>query len=119
MHAATTNPGTTVRTLLRIATAGREEVFVAGAVFQYFDRIMHASTRKLKDFGFRPVVAPIAAELALNRARTARTYPEFVSRLIDDDEYVAELAMRAVQFYASTVDDSAAHTVRHNLSYIH
>ncbi|TFL14054.1 hypothetical protein CSC67_07750 [Pusillimonas caeni] len=119
MKNAATQPGTVVRTLLRIAVAGREERFVADAVVQYFDRIMNASGRKLKSYGLRPVVAPVAAELALNRARSARTYHEFVARLIDDDEYVAQMALRAVQFYASSAQNGAAQAVRRNLAYIH
>lgn len=118
--ATTTNPGSVVRTLLRIATASREERFVAGAVSDYFDRIMNASSHKLTTYGFRPVVAPIAAELALNRARSARTYPEFVSRLIDEDEVVAQLALRAVQFYAEAFEgsDATAMVVSRNLANI-
>lgn len=119
MDNTTATPSTVVRTLLRIAIAGCEERFVAEAVVQYFARIMNASGRKLKSYGLRPVVAPVAAELALNRVRSARTYHEFVSRLIDEDEYVAQMALRAVQFYASSVESGAAQTVRRNLSYIH
>ncbi|AEC18778.1 hypothetical protein PT7_0238 [Pusillimonas sp. T7-7] len=112
-----TLPGTTVRTLLRVATANNEERFVSYALVTYFKRIMNASCRKLNSYGLRPVVAPVAAELALNRAKAARTYPEFVAKLIDGDPYVAELAMRAVHFQVTQLENTstAAQSVRRNL----
>lgn len=118
--ATATQPGTVVRALLRVATDTRQERFVATALVEYFDRIMSASNRKLKSYGLRPVVAPVAVEFALSRAKGARTYLEFIARLIEDDAYVGELAMRAVQFYSASMQahDSAAFVVNRNLSCI-
>lgn len=111
--------GTAIRTLIRVASAASEERFVKYALVEYFERIMSASSRKLKAYGLRPVVAPVAAEFALNRVQCARTYPEFIARLIDDDEYVAEIAMRAVKFYAGAFpNNGTAQSVLRNLSYI-
>ena len=96
----TLQPDTAIRLLLRATTAQREERFVVLAVRTYFTRIMNASMKKLRAYGLRPVVAPVAAELALNRAATARSFPEFVTRLIDDDRDVADLVIRAIRLYA-------------------
>ncbi|ROT43876.1 hypothetical protein [Pusillimonas sp. NJUB218] len=96
----TLQPDTAIRLLLRATTARREERFVVLAVRTYFIRIMNASMKKLRAYGLRPVVAPVAAELALNRAATARSFPEFVTRLIDDDRDVADLVIRAIRLYA-------------------
>ncbi len=133
---ATIQPGNVVRLLLRAAPARREERFVVVAVRTYFNRVINASMRKLVAHGLRPVVAPIAAELALDRISAARTFPEFLSRLIDDDCEVAELVMRAIQLYsvrfagmaseaiaqevgAHNIDfNTAALIVQRNLSYI-
>lgn len=100
---STSQPDTTVRLLLRVATAPREERFVVYAVRTYFTRVMNASTKKLTAHGLRPVVAPVAAELALNRAAYARTFPEFVAQLISEDRDVAELVLRAIRLYAEVL----------------
>lgn len=132
----TIEPDHLVRLLLRAAPARREERFVVVAVRTYFWRVMHASMRKLSAHGLRPVVAPVVAELALDRAAAARTYPEFVARLIDGDHDVADLVLRAIDLYAkrfagmtdeaieqeigpqSSGLGNAAQTVQRNLSYI-
>jgi len=95
-----TQPDIAVRLLLRAATAPREERFVVYAVRTYFTRVMHASMKKLRAYGLRPVVTPVAAELALNRAVCARTFPEFVTQLVSDDHDVADLVLRAIRLYA-------------------
>ncbi|SHI11992.1 hypothetical protein SAMN04488135_109140 [Pollutimonas bauzanensis] len=132
----TIEPDHVVRLLLRVAPAGREKRFVVVAVRTYFWRVMNASMRKLVAHGLRPVVAPIVAELALARAAAARTYPEFITRLIDDDHDAADLALRAIGLYAARFADmtleaiereigkhagdlgDAAQVVQRNLSYI-
>lgn len=109
-------PGLTVRLLLRAATAPREERFVAYAVRTYFNRVMNASMKKLCAYGLRPVVAPVAAELALNRAARARTFPEFITQLISEDSDVADLVLRAIRFYAGQFSPTKTETLNKELN---
>ena len=96
---ATIEPTQAIELLLRAATAQREKTFVVFAVRTYFRRVMNASMRKLLAYGLRPVVTPIAAELALTRARQAKTFNQFMEQLIDDDAEVANLVLRAINLY--------------------
>lgn len=96
---ATIEPSQAIELLLRAATAQREKTFVVFAVRTYFRRVMNASMRKLLAYGLRPVVTPIAAELALTRARQAKTFSQFMEQLIDDDAEVANLVLRAINLY--------------------
>lgn len=106
---------TVIRLVLRAATARREERFVVLAVRTYFNRIINASMKKLRAYGLRPVVAPIAAELALTRASTARSFPEFIARLIDDDADAADLVMRAIRLYAERFTSMPDHEIEHEV----
>lgn len=108
-------PDTAIRVLLRAATARREERFVVLAVRTYFKRIMNASVKKLRAYGLRPVVAPVAAELALMRSMPARSFPEFISRLIDEDADAADLVIRAVRLYAERFASMAAQDIEKEL----
>lgn len=108
-------PDTAIRVLLRAATARREERFVVLAVSTYFNRIMNASVKKLRAYGLRPVVAPVAAELALMRSMTARSFPEFIARLIGEDADAADLVIRAVRLYAERFASMAAQDVEKEL----
>lgn len=134
---ATIEPSQAIELLLRAATAQREKTFVVFAVRTYFRRVMYASMRKLLAYGLRPVVTPIAAELALARARQAKTFSQFMEQLIDDDAEVANLVLRAINLYCTRVISeplevierefgvdgldlcNAAQIVQRNLSCIH
>lgn len=91
----------TARLILRLASTQREVDFVWTAIDAYFARIVAASEQKLVSHGMRPFVTPIAAELALERAVYSTSFPEFIASLIGGDELVADLAIRAVRFYAT------------------
>lgn len=109
------DPALLIHLLNRAATSAREQRFVALAVRAYFFRVMNASMRKLQAHGLRPVVAPVAAELAVTRARHARTFGEFLVRLIDDDTEVATLVWRAIALYADRCIGMAPETAAQEL----
>ncbi|WP_420177868.1 hypothetical protein [Kerstersia gyiorum] len=82
----------------------RRTNFVCNAISVYFRRLLRASPDKLCRFGFSPVATAVQAELALARVANMDFSPAFLVRLIADSE-TADLALRAVRFYAARYAD--------------
>lgn len=95
-------PAEIIALLQRAAPTPQAAQFTEIAIRTYFDRVTTASWSKLIAYGLRPVVAPIAAEFALDRAdrANAQTLEQLLTALIAEDEMVADLTVRAVLFYA-------------------
>lgn len=90
-----------IRLVLRAATTKREQLFVWLAVDTYLQRILAASEQKLIAHGMRPFVTPVAAELALDRAQQCNGLADYLTRLIDHDDLIADLVLRSIRFYSA------------------
>lgn len=94
----------------RAAAAEAGQRFAHLAITVYFQRLIAASERQLIAAQLRPVLVPVAAELALQRAQRAQSFRDFLRTLMNDQALVASLAIRAVSLYAQrfAVMDNAA-----------
>src|SRR5699024_259065 len=99
------NPQLTARLLISMASTEATMHFVACAIQQYFLRITQASTKKLVRHGLRPIIAPMVAEASLQRVEDVNYSAAWLHALIADDVETAELAWRAVTFYADMYAD--------------
>jgi len=74
----THNPQTSAHLLANLANNQKNLEFICFCIESYFERLLSAPMKTLVHYGIRPVVAPMAAKLAL---RAIKTYSYHYSQM--------------------------------------
>jgi|SRR5690625_2247058 len=96
----THNPQTSAHLLTNLASNQKNLEFICFCIESYFERLLCAPMKTLVHYGIRPVVAPMAAQAALERIEGMNYCPGWFHALIADDGEAAKLALRAIKTYS-------------------
>lgn len=94
------NPQLSAHILASLAINPQSIEFICFCIESYFGRLLSAPMETLISYGIRPVVAPMAAETALQRVDDVNYSIGWIHALIADDPEAAKLALRAIATYA-------------------
>ena|SRR5690625_373090 len=96
----THNPQTSAHLLTNLASNQKNLEFICFCIESYFERLLCAPMKTLVHYGIRPVVAPMAAQAALERIEGMNYCPGWFHALIADDTEAAKLALREIKTYS-------------------
>jgi|SRR5690625_1615036 len=94
------NPQSVAHLLTTLATNQKNLEFICFCIESYFERLLSAPMKTLIHYGIRPVVAPMAAQAALERIEGMNYCLGWFHALIADDGEAAKLALRAIKTYS-------------------
>jgi|SRR5690625_1772494 len=94
------SPQTSAHLLATLAATPQNLEFICFCIENYFERLLSASMRTLARHGIRPIIAPMAAQAALQRVDGMNYCPGWFHALIADDAEAAKLALRAIKTYS-------------------
>ena len=96
----THNPQISAHLLANLASNQKSLEFICFCIESYFERLLSAPMKTLVHYGIRPVIAPMAAQAALERIEGMNYCPGWFHALIADDTEAAKLALRAIKTYS-------------------
>lgn len=94
------NPQSIAHLLATLAINQKKLKFICFCIESYFERLLGAPMKTLIHYGIRPVVAPMAAQAALERIEGMDYCLGWFHALIADDGEAAKLALRAIKTYS-------------------